>query len=55
MPGDVFSSQSRGCNNLIKDGAGIFTNIGDLLNSIPFKIKKKENVIKMAKRGKFRD
>ncbi len=55
MPGDVFSSQSKGCNNLIKDGAGIFTNIGDLLNSIPFKIKKKENVIKMAKREKFRD
>ena len=50
VPGDVFSSQSRGCNNLIKDGAGIFTNIGDLLNSIPFKIKKEGKCNKDGKK-----
>lgn len=46
----MFSSQSKGCNNLIKDGAGIFTNIGDLLNSIPFKIKKEEKCNKDGKK-----
>ena len=50
VPGDVFSSQSKGCNNLIKDGAGIFTNIGDLLNSIPFKIKKEGKCNKDGKK-----
>ena len=49
VPGDIFSSLSKGCNNLIKEGAYIFTNAGDFLNSVPFKIKKE---VKCNKYGK---
>ncbi|MGG5462326.1 DNA-processing protein DprA [Clostridium sp. B9] len=50
VPGDVFSKWSVGCNNLIKDGASIFTNVSDLLNSIPFNMKKEGKCNKIDKK-----
>lgn len=46
VPGDIFLPESKGCNNLIKDGASIFTNVGDLLNSIKSNVKKENKISK---------
>lgn len=46
VPGDVFLPESKGCNNLIKDGASMFTNVSDLLNSISFNLKKENKTSK---------
>lgn len=33
VPGNIFSVNSEGCNTLIRDGAGIYTNIDDLIET----------------------
>ena len=34
VPGDITKEQSKGCNNLIKDGAALITNIEEILDII---------------------
>lgn len=33
VPGNIFSANSEGCNMLIRDGAGIYTNVDDLIET----------------------
>lgn len=43
VPGNVFSSQSIGCNKLINDGAYLFTNIDDMLYNLSIDCNYKNN------------
>lgn len=44
VPGSVFSPQSKGTNDLIKDGAGVFTQMSDI--EYDLKIEESKNYIK---------
>lgn len=46
VPGRVGDALSKGCNRLIRDGAGIAESANDILDDIKFKINKNENIIK---------
>lgn len=43
VPGNLFSSQSIGCNRLINDGAYLFTNIDDMLYNLSIDCNYKNN------------
>lgn len=43
VPGNLFSSQSVGCNRLINDGAYLFTNIEDMLYNLSIDCNYKNN------------
>ena len=50
VPGSIFSKGSNGCNKLIRDGAQIFSGMGDLYSILELKIPKKEGIISPIKR-----
>lgn len=41
IPGSIFSENSTGTNNLIKNGAKLVTNLGDILEELNFSLKEK--------------
>lgn len=43
VPGNLFSSQSIGCNRLINDGAYLFTNVDDMLYNLSIDCNYKNN------------
>lgn len=43
VPGDIFRLESEGPNNLIKQGAGIITNVDDIFNTLGVDVKLEEN------------
>ena len=43
VPGSVFSTESKGCNKLIKEGAFVFTTIEDIINLLNLNIIRQEN------------
>lgn len=49
IPGSVFSKASIGCNKLIRDGAQVFTDMGDLRVLLNLTCKDKERIISPIK------
>jgi len=44
VPGNIDSKNSNGTNNLIKNGAYLIQNLNDILNILPYDIKRKEKI-----------
>lgn len=49
VPGSVFSKTSAGCNKLIKDGAEVFSDMGDLRTLLNLTCKEKNRIISPIK------
>lgn len=41
VPGRIYDALSEGCNSLIKQGAGIYTNVDDIVELLPINVDKK--------------
>ncbi len=48
IPGDIYAEKSRGCNELIRDGATLIKSASDVLNEYNIKISKSEDKIVKA-------
>ncbi|MEG1255200.1 DNA-processing protein DprA [Clostridium sp.] len=55
VPGSIFSSESKGTNKLIKDGAYVFTEIEDVLNLLNISRISMDNNIEMSTKSELEE